>query len=449
MQVEGKYGHDMSLRRLINEFVLSRRGNVAMMTCLLAVPMIALLGGAVDIMYTNQVKKELQSALDAGVLALSEIGNNSDPKKTMEEFLKVNLADSAIDPAKVGLAVTATSNLNSKTVDVSASYTHFTKFLGIIGIDSIDLGLDASGRQEYQEVEVAMVLDVSSSMNGKKLTNLKTSGAEFIDAVLTDAVKDMTTISIVPFGGTVNLGDIAVHLADGATIDNNDDDNHSDGHLWRGCIELDANDYDDGWFESMNNAVVPNFYVWHYGNPWCPPAADSILTFSNDASALKSKIDGFVLSDGTGMDIGAAIGAKVLSPQTRVAMNTLTGSSLKVPADYDTEVLKVMIIMTDGEITAQLRPKDTCFHAVGGGCQKTLYKENKAETNFKDICQEAKDNGIIVYTIGFQIKKGKQSDKLLKACASSPSQYHFVETVDVGVAFKSIAASINSVRLTD
>ena len=51
-------------------------------------------------------------------------------------------------------------------------------------------------------------------------------------------------------------------------------------------------------------------------------------------------------------------------------------------------------------------------------------------------------------TIGFQITDGSAADLLLEDCASSLSQYYFVETIDLEAAFQGIAASISKLRVT-
>lgn len=63
----------------------------------------------------------------------------------------------------------------------------------------------------------------------------------------------------------------------------------------------------------------------------------------------------------------------------------------------------------------------------------------------KHICGAAKDEGIIVYTIGFEAPSSGQ--RILKDCASSDGHYFDVDGLEIEDAFSSIAASIRKLRL--
>lgn len=64
----------------------------------------------------------------------------------------------------------------------------------------------------------------------------------------------------------------------------------------------------------------------------------------------------------------------------------------------------------------------------------------------KRICDAAKDEGIVVYAIGFEAPTRGQT--VLKDCASSPSHYFDVDGLEIADAFASIASSIRKLRLT-
>ncbi|MFD3189039.1 pilus assembly protein TadG-related protein [Sedimentitalea sp. HM32M-2] len=64
----------------------------------------------------------------------------------------------------------------------------------------------------------------------------------------------------------------------------------------------------------------------------------------------------------------------------------------------------------------------------------------------KAICDTAKDQQIIVFTIGFEAPDGGQA--VLKDCASSDAHYFDVDGLEITDAFASIASSIRKLRLT-
>lgn len=62
------------------------------------------------------------------------------------------------------------------------------------------------------------------------------------------------------------------------------------------------------------------------------------------------------------------------------------------------------------------------------------------------ICDAAKDQDIIVFTIGFEAPSGGQA--VLQNCASSPAHYFDVDGLEIVDAFSGIASSIRKLRLT-
>ena len=67
-------------------------------------------------------------------------------------------------------------------------------------------------------------------------------------------------------------------------------------------------------------------------------------------------------------------------------------------------------------------------------------------TRTQDICNAAKAQGIVVYTIGFEAPSSGQA--VIRNCASSDSHYFDVRGLQIRDAFSSIAASIRQLRLT-
>ncbi|NHK28054.1 VWA domain-containing protein [Parvularcula flava] len=449
----------MGLLRSLKAFGNSQRGNVAMMTALVAVPLLGLLGGAVDMVRMNQMRSEIQGVVDAGVLAISEINNNNDPKTTVEQFIKAGLRQSKLDPEAIDIDVTVAEVLNGKTVDVTANYEMKTFFLGMLGMNKMDIKIASSGTQTYSDIEIALVLDISGSMNGTKFTNMQQAGKDFIDAVLTDKMKAQTTISIIPFSSNVNVGDDFWEFVKKSTVDNNHDTNFSDGHKWDGCVEWTATLFNDKKPSANSLEVMPRFTddpdasLRH-----CPESNNEALYLSNTKKDLKDKIDDLTISRNTSLDVGALVGLKALSPEMKAHLKG--DQQAKHPAAYNSGVMKALIIMTDGEATAHNRPNAGCdvlgFWEWSNSLYKWLWKDcsyqkygaSKNRSNFTAVCNDAKAKGVIVYTIGFQINKGGNSDQIMSDCASSVSQYYYIEDTNIGAAFKSIAASINGVRLT-
>lgn len=79
------------------------------------------------------------------------------------------------------------------------------------------------------------------------------------------------------------------------------------------------------------------------------------------------------------------------------------------------------------------------------GVRKYVNSTTK-NTRTQAICNAAKDNDVIVYTIGFEAPSA--GEEVLEACASSPSHFFDVEGLEISDAFAAIASSIRKLRLT-
>ncbi|WP_323784976.1 TadE/TadG family type IV pilus assembly protein [Thalassovita sp.] len=92
-------------------------------------------------------------------------------------------------------------------------------------------------------------------------------------------------------------------------------------------------------------------------------------------------------------------------------------------------------------------------HSYQGNRWSTWFTNaySKKDASAKDqrarhVCNAAKDQGVVVFTIGFEAPRRGQ--RLLERCASSASHHFDVNGLDISDAFESIAASISKLRLT-
>jgi Flp pilus assembly protein TadG len=79
------------------------------------------------------------------------------------------------------------------------------------------------------------------------------------------------------------------------------------------------------------------------------------------------------------------------------------------------------------------------IHSTIGTGQKDL--------RLQDICNAAREKGIITYTVGFEVASAS-SLELLKNCASTEAHYFDVAGIEMESAFEMIASSIGMLRLT-
>ncbi len=447
-------------------------GNVAILTALAFVPLMLITIGSLDVVRMTTAQAKLQSTLDSATLAAASLSNTASIEDTVDEYVRANLPDTA-PWTTLNLTIgNVTDSLNAKSVEINATVDIEMTILKLAGIDTTSVLASSVAQQAATNVEVAVVLDISSSMGGSKITNLRSAAKSFIDTMLNEDDREYTSLSIIPFGGTVNIGDFydryAVNSSTPGVIDSPSpadyyvNKNVPYGKFMfsterEGCIEYTDDDFDMTAIPANSRPQIPDFTKWVATNPWCPSDDTAMLLNSNNTSDLKALIDDMDLSDGTGMDIGTLWGAKVLSSDMR---GQLGGDFSDRPADFnDEDTLKVAVIMTDGAITAQFRPRDyTTTGKIKNSTQQTIVSKGGKNTSsstadnavayFKRICEYLNDNNVQVYTIGFQISSGSLPDELLQYCASSLSNYYFVEGLNIDDAFNAIAASVNSLRIS-
>ena len=96
---------------------------------------------------------------------------------------------------------------------------------------------------------------------------------------------------------------------------------------------------------------------------WCPKDDAAILYAENDYNDIKTYIDNIKLHDGTATHIGMKYGVALLNPSSRDEFATLADRGIieneyrTRPANFDDDVVKYIVLMTDGRTTDQMRPR--------------------------------------------------------------------------------------------
>lgn len=465
----------------LRSFPEDRSGNIAIIMAFVLLPIIVLAGGTVDLIRISNASLQLNRAVESAALAAASLSNKGDLNSTLNDYISKNVPEGSdwssltIEPNVIE------NNDDSRVIEVSASVTVETPFLALIGQRKSVIQASAEAAQEAKFTEVSLVIDISSSMGGNRIRQLRTASHDFLDLMLEGDLKKYTSINLVPFGGTVNIGPNLMqrYFPTSGYMDGQPASEYGSGNQItrkryrflgaRHCIEYRPADFDLYEIPMNSRAQVPHFYYWNRNNPWCPENFVSRMYLNrNNLDGLKAAIDRLELSDGTGMDIGLLWGAKALSPKMRAAAAADGGLLPGHPTDWDDkQTQKVIVLMTDGGITAQYRPKDPWknlnpkdyrrgivnargnlqYATTRGNMRSSTATQHNSVAYMKTMCDQAKAKGIIIYTVGFQIRRNTLPDQSLSYCATSPSHYYFVETSDLSAAFKAIASSIKSLRI--
>ncbi len=189
------------MRIEIRDFAADSGGNFAIMTAVLAVPILFAAAYMIDVSTITRTKTELQQSLDAAVLAVAREGKDvSDDvaNRIAEQFLSGNF-----DPEYTKLSVTRVGT----EFTVKAQTTAKMAFGGLLGYSSWPINASSSADIAYASYEIALVLDQTGSMAGGKLTALKDAVVGLVDSMSTQVNdKDKLKFAMVPFNNFVNVG---------------------------------------------------------------------------------------------------------------------------------------------------------------------------------------------------------------------------------------------------
>ena len=352
------------LRPLTTALRAFRRDEAGVMTILGVVifAMMLMAGGiALDFMRFESERAKLQYTLDRGVLAAASLRQEEDRELVVRSYL----AAAGIDPELADIDVTEDSGglvVTSREVAARIAKPIESLFLGLLGVESMTAPAASRAAEIVKNVELSLVLDISSSMRGGKLRELKAAAQRFVTEILSER-PDAASISIVPYFGQVNIGPT---YAQYFQLEFNGGAPHAFSH----CVRFELSDY-------QTTAIAPSArlrQVAHFDTNWhapggspagdtegeiprprCRPDRGAPALFSNDELALHQAIDALEWANGTAIDLGVKWGAALLDPSSRqrvadmVRDGHVSAAFAGRPAEFDDAgTMKILVVMTDG-----------------------------------------------------------------------------------------------------
>lgn len=243
---------------LFDRFAKDKRGNVAMMFAIAAIPVVGAVGAAVDYSHVSEVRSKLVDALDAGVLAVGSQPPMTDAQafNTVNQWVDLHMGP---DYAKYWKLDSVTQDGDGKITAVATGDVD-TTIARVLGIDTVPIDVTSQAVRSIGKIELALVLDNTGSMKkGDKIGKLKDAATKLVDT-LANAAKDPNDlkIALVPFSQTVNVGptydnaawlDVAGNSASAKTLFGGRNVNRFSlfrkvGTSWGGCVESRAMPYE-------------------------------------------------------------------------------------------------------------------------------------------------------------------------------------------------------------
>ena len=194
-------------------FIGDVRGNIGLLTAISAPVLVLMAGGAVDYAQKLNARTKLQTAVDAALLATAvhRQSNSQLSLARLRAYFDKQLKSQLDSRMKKVVTLRAyrleMGRDESLTARVDASTR--TRFLRLAAIDSMDFSVRAQVKSSQSRTEVALVLDVTGSMAGSKLAELKRAANSFLDTIdarIPDSNPDVFKVAIVPFSQYVNVG---------------------------------------------------------------------------------------------------------------------------------------------------------------------------------------------------------------------------------------------------
>jgi Flp pilus assembly protein TadG len=195
------------LFRARRRFARDQRGNVAILFAAAAVPLVGIMGGAVDITRQQHYRVEIANALDAAAIALVRHGATSD--SDAEAFLARYVGTMVPNGGEDGMLTIEGYKADklASGYHVTVNATMKTAFLPLLGMQEMPIHIESEVQMTGGNYEVALALDNTGSMaEHDKIGALKDASNHLIDTLYKDSGSaDRVKMALVPFTTTVNI----------------------------------------------------------------------------------------------------------------------------------------------------------------------------------------------------------------------------------------------------
>ncbi|KAB2918512.1 MAG: VWA domain-containing protein [Hyphomicrobiaceae bacterium] len=446
------------LRRFSND----RSGSVALIFALAIVPLTAFVGLAVDYGRAYSVNTKTQAALDAAALAAGRVAQ---VEKTDSVNKAAAAASAFFNQAKPTNATVSsfvfTPNAANTEFTVTATTWVKTPFLGVLKTwfpQGADPDAPAScnsyscvkmittatakvtiGGSQASNVEIALMLDVTGSMAGQKLADLKAAAKDLIDVVILDNQSQYTSrVALAPFADAVRPGPFLQQVRGLPPATNRFRDKQG---RWQIYKLTDCVSERDGQAAYTDAAPIGNDKLGpvYTKSGSCNPQSQ-VVPLTQDKVLLKGTVDRLTAGGWTAGHLGTAWAWYLISPNWGSVW-----PNESAPAPYgDKSTRKIAILMTDGEYNLQYDASGIATRDNGAGAMNGL-----SDAQARQVCANIKAAGIEVFTVGFDLHEAKAIETL-RRCATDESHFYLAENGDqLRQAYRDIALKISILRLTN
>lgn len=451
------------VKGLTNRWRADTRGNAAIIFALSVIPILSIVGVAIDTQMTLTQKNKVQAVVDSAVIfgarAMQEGGDRSAVAKDVDSYVKALLKEQSASLDCAGIALEYKDD--SQDINASIFCSQPTTLSNVFGQRKMDFRVASGSTYGIGKVEVAFVFDVSGSMGSSgKMADLKVAAMEAVDTLLPKAYDtsklDDVRLAMTSYDTMVNAGSyfkavtnenplrtytanynkktrvctkykrngkcrkyktVTTPAVTSKTVNNTcvkerigadafTDQDPGPG-AWLEAAEAYYDESRDRWYEETCNDIGP-------------------LPLTDSRSKLKKYVKDLDDYRSTAGHMGVAWGWYLIDPK----WDGVWPSASK-PLPYDEpDAAKAIIMMTDGEFNS--------YFSSGQG---------NSFDQAKKLCDAAKVEHIVIYTVAF--KAPKQGQDILNYCATSADHaFNPEDGQQLKDAYTMIAQSISDLRIT-
>ena len=434
----------------LRRFFCDRRANILPMFGLSLIPLVALVGAAVDYSRANAVKSKLQAALDSTALAMSSNASTISAAQLQTNASNYfNAMFSSSQASTPTITATYTMTSTGPQVSVTGNTSVKTLFMNLpgFGISNMPVAGASTSAWGNSRLRVALVLDNTGSMaDDGKIAALKTATKNLLTQLQASVTNPGDVyVSIIPFSQDVNIGstnynasyidwtdwDAANQVCSGNWW--NQTCSAANHNTWNGCIAdrggssaPATQNYDQG-VTAPGTSASSKFPADSQGG--CPP--QTLMGLNYNWSAMTTLVNGMQPNGGTNQPIGLVWGWQSL----------VGGGPLTAPAmDPTYTYTQVIILLTDG--------LNTIDRWYGNGSSQSSQVDSRMynSSDGSGTCANIKAAGIQLYTI--QVNTGGDpTSTMLQKCASNNNFFLLTNASQIVTLFTQLGTQLSRLRV--
>lgn len=418
----------MRKKSQISRYADHTSGNIAIMTAIMFPVLLSFIGIAISFADVNNRHTQLQNHSDNMSLMMAKLKSDYTGVEARGAFLEYTLNELR-EEESCDFTMRKQNSIGVTTATVECTGEVSTFLPDFLSLGSLSYETVSTSTISTSVYEIAFVFDISDSMVGDEMEELRTTLNDLTDSPLFE--HEDSRLSLIPFANTVRLDDRFKQYVDpqyGYAETNG---------VYTGCFDREATDptiniKTTSGYPLVNVAIAS-------GREVCPNE-DMTAIFHKSADDwevkhLSSNID---LAFGTGMSDGLVWGYRSLDHN----LKGLLGNDSKYPLANTPKTSKHVIMMTDG------RPYDRPYHGPGGGSVTQQISLDR----FEVVCSQLEfdKNGISFHLINFNNNKlTNEQVNIYKTCVKGEGQYYEAESGELSNIVSQIVKEVASLRLSN